>query len=100
KTASAVNLRFRSISSPREAVVSDNIKRVQISITLHCSMREASRFFYEVEKMRPAFFWDSCSIRSDRASQYGKVIITGSLVTYVLDRNASRLLADDKEVIK
>ncbi len=99
KAASSAQVKFRNTGTPRDMDVAENIKKVQMSVSLQCSMRDASRFFQEVDTMRPAFFWDNCTIRPDRR-EVNKVYISGTLVTYVLEKKASKLLSGDKEVKK
>lgn len=99
KAAKRAQVKFRSTGSPRVTEVSKNIRKVQIAFSLRCSMRDASRFYHQVDNMEHAFFWDRCTIRPDRADAT-QTYISGTLVTYVLMKDATKMLQDKSEEVK
>ncbi len=101
RAASRASLSIRSISRTTFSDISDNIKQGRVTITISCSMREAAKLLNEFDKIRPKFFWKTCSIRPYNTSRYSKntstVLISGSLVTYILDKNASKAIEGGKK---
>ncbi len=95
RAASSAKVKFRSTGTARDSEVTKNIKKVQMSVSLMCSMREASALFREIDEMKPTVFWESCSIRPDSRDQ-NKVYISGQLTTYVLTKKATKLLNPGK----
>lgn len=95
RAASSAKVKFRSTGTARDSEVTKNIKKVQMSVSLMCSMREASALLREIDEMKPTVFWESCSIRPDSRDQ-NKVYISGQLTTYVLTKKATKLLNSGK----
>ena len=95
RAASSAKVKFRSTGTARDSEITKNIKKVQMSVSLMCSMREASALFREIDEMKPATFWESCSIRPD-SREPNKVYISGQLSTYVLTKKATKLLSSGK----
>ena len=100
RAASRASLTLRSISSAKISDISENIKQARTTITISCSMREASKLLQEIDNIQPKFFWSTCSIRPYTASRHAKnsntVLISGSLVTYILDKKASKSIVGGK----
>lgn len=96
KVSARSKVKLRSTGSPRESDVTPNIKKVQIAISMQCTMREASRFYRELDMFKPCFYWESCTIRPD-TRDINKVYISGQLVTYVITKKGDKLISSNKE---
>ena len=97
KTARKARVQMRTIGAPKTNEISENIREVELSVSINTQMKDLSRFIKEIDLIRPRFFWDNCSIRPDRINDPRGVILSGKIKSYVLTKTATEFLLGKNE---
>ncbi|MEA2012511.1 MAG: GspMb/PilO family protein [Verrucomicrobiota bacterium] len=97
KTARKARVQMRTIGAPKVNETSENIREVELSVSINTQMKDLSRFIKEIDLARPRFFWDNCSIRPDRINDPRGVILSGKIKSYVLTKTATEFLLGKNE---
>jgi hypothetical protein len=90
------------IQNPRRSSLQgyDYIDEVELTISWTATMKEITRFLYEIEKSDKVFQWTDCSIRPVNPRAPKEVRLTGKLRALVLNTEAQTILAEDREGAK
>lgn len=85
-----------NVGSPRDLGFSDHIGQFQTTISSRSVyLKDVARFLQVVDRNTPAFFWGRLELRPDRRHP-GKVDLTGSLVTYYLTKESTKVISPNK----
>jgi Tfp pilus assembly protein PilO len=90
------------IQNPRKKSLQgyDYIDEVELTISWTATMKEITRFLYEIEKSERVFQWTECSIRPMNPRAPKEVRLTGKLRALILNTEAQTILAGGKEEAK
>jgi hypothetical protein len=98
RMARRAGMTLSNVGSPRDMGFSDRIGLFQTTISSRSIyLKDVARFLQVVDKNKPGFFWSRLELRPDRRNP-GKVDLTGSLVTYYLKKEATKLVNPPKTV--
>ncbi|MCK5834352.1 MAG: hypothetical protein KAG98_01300 [Lentisphaeria bacterium] len=87
-----------NVGSPRDLGFSDNIGQFQTTVSSRSVyLKDVAKFLQVVDRNKPAFFWSRLELRPDRRNP-GKVDLTGSLVTYYLTKESTKIVSPSKPV--
>lgn len=87
-----------NVGSPRDMGFSDNIGQFQTTVSSRSVyLKDVAQFLQVVDRNTPAFFWSRLELRPDHRNP-GKVDLTGSLVTYYLTKESTKIVSPRKSV--
>jgi hypothetical protein len=99
RLARQAGMALSNVGSPRDMAYSDRIGQFQTTLSSRSIyLKDVARFLQAVDKNKPAFFWSRLELRPDRRDP-GKVDLTGSLVTYYLRKEATKLVSPPKKTV-
>jgi len=94
--ARRAGMTLSNVGSPRDMGFSDNIGQFQTTISSRSvSLKDVARFLQVVDRNTPAFFWNRLELRPDYRHP-GKVDLSGSLVTYYLTKETTKIVSPRK----